>query len=94
MYKMSILFSIFLSLFAFFHIAHNPGYIKMYNFCHILSFLNTINRTINRAIEAIELAKINPTVENLSKARMWTNLVKESLKKDELQKEINKKIEK
>ena len=49
----------------------------------------TVDRTLNRAIEAIELAKINPTIDNLSKARMWTNLVKESLKKDELQDEIN-----
>ena len=48
-----------------------------------------INRTINRAVEAIELAKINPTLENLSKARMWTNLLDDSIKKDELQNEIN-----
>ena len=49
----------------------------------------TIDRTLNRAIEAIELAKSNPTIENLSKARMWSNLLKESIKKDELQNEIN-----
>lgn len=49
----------------------------------------TVDRTLNRAVEAIELAKINPTVENLSRARMWTNLAKESIKKDELQNEIN-----
>ena len=49
----------------------------------------TIDRTLNRAIEAIELAKSNPTIENLSKARMWSNLLKESIEKDELQNEIN-----
>ena len=49
----------------------------------------TIDRTLNRAIEAIKLAKINPTIENLSKARMWTNLLDDSIKKDELQSEIN-----
>lgn len=49
----------------------------------------TVDRTINRAVEAVELAKTNPTVENLSKARMWVNLLDESIKKDELQGEIN-----
>ena len=49
----------------------------------------TIDRTINRTIEAIELAKTNPTASNISKARYWTNLLKESIKKDEFQDEIN-----
>ena len=49
----------------------------------------TIDRAINRAVDAIELAKANPTVENLSKARMWSNLLDDSIKKDELQSEIN-----
>ena len=49
----------------------------------------TYDRTINRATEAIELAKTNPTVENLSQARYWSNLLKESTLKDELQNEIN-----
>lgn len=49
----------------------------------------TVDRVLNRATEAIELAKTNPTVENLSRARMWVNLVSESVKKDELQSEIN-----
>ena len=49
----------------------------------------TIDRAINRAVDAIELAKANPTVENLSKARMWINLLDDSIKKDELQSEIN-----
>ena len=49
----------------------------------------TIDRAINRAVKAIELAKTNPTVSNISEARYWTNLLKESIKKDELQSEIN-----
>ena len=44
-----------------------------------------IDRTMNKAVEAIELAKLDPTTENLSDARYWTNLLKESTKKDELQ---------
>ena len=53
----------------------------------------TVDRTINRATEAIELAKANPTVANLSRARYWTNLLKESTKKDELQEEINNNVD-
>ena len=53
----------------------------------------TVDRTINRATEAVELAKINPTRENLSLARMWTNLLRESIKKDELQSELNNNID-
>ena len=49
----------------------------------------TIDRTLNRAIEAIELAKTNPTVANISQARMWSNLLKETINKDALQDEIN-----
>ena len=49
----------------------------------------TVDRTINRAVEAIELAKTSPTVSNMSLARMWTNLLKETIKKNELQNEIN-----
>lgn len=49
----------------------------------------TIDRTINRAVEAIELARTNPTMENISIARMWTNLIEESSKKDELQDTID-----
>ena len=49
----------------------------------------TVDRAINRAVKAIELAKTNPTVSNISEARYWTNLLKESIKKDELQSEIN-----
>ena len=49
----------------------------------------TIDRTINRATETLELAKTNPTISNISKARMWSNLLKESTTKDSLQNEIN-----
>ena len=49
----------------------------------------TVDRTINRAIEALELVKANPTTGNLSNARYWVNLLNESIKKDELQGEIN-----
>ena len=49
----------------------------------------TVDRVVNRATEAIELAKINPTVANISQARMWSNLLKESTVKDELNNEIN-----
>ena len=48
-----------------------------------------IDRTMNRAVEAIELAKTNPTAVKISQARMWANLLKESAKKDELQNELN-----
>ena len=48
----------------------------------------TVDRTMNRAVEAIELAENNPTSENLANARYWTNLLRESIKKDELQSEI------
>ena len=53
----------------------------------------TVDRTINRATEAVELAKTNPTIANLSRARYWTNLLKESTKKDELQEEINNNVD-
>ena len=49
----------------------------------------TVDRVLNRAVEAIELVKINPTVANIALARMWTNLAKESIKKDGFQNEIN-----
>ena len=49
----------------------------------------TVDRVLNRAVEAIELVKINPTVANISLARMWINLAKESVKKDELQNKID-----
>ena len=49
----------------------------------------TIDRTINRATEAIELAKTNPTRENVAQARYWSNLLKESALKDEIQSEIS-----
>ena len=49
----------------------------------------TVDRTLNRAVEYSELAKTNPTINNLSKARYWNNLLKDSIKKDQLQEEVN-----
>ena len=48
-----------------------------------------VDRTLNRAVEAIELAKTNPTIENLSKARYWNNLLKDSTRKEQLQEEVD-----
>ena len=48
-----------------------------------------VDRTINRATEAIALANSNPTLENISQARYWSNLMKETIKKDELQGQID-----
>ena len=49
----------------------------------------TVDRAANRAKEAIEAAKANPTIENISQSRYWSNLMKESILKDEFQNEIN-----
>ena len=49
----------------------------------------TVDRVANRAQETVNLATSNPTVENLSKARFWTNLMKESTLKDNFQGQIN-----
>ena len=49
----------------------------------------TIDRVANRAKEYSELAKENPTIENISLARMWTNLMKESILKDEFQDSVD-----
>ena len=48
-----------------------------------------VDRTLNRAVEYTELAKANPTINNLSKARYWNNLLEDSIKKDQLQEEVN-----
>ena len=63
---------------------------------HILSTSNipcnmnvTVDRVANRAIEFIEMAKANPSTENLSQARYWVNLMSESALKEELQEDIN-----
>lgn len=53
----------------------------------------TVDRVANRAKEYSELAKTNPTIENISKARMWTNLMRESILKDEFQNNIDDIIE-
>ena len=49
----------------------------------------TVDRVANRAKEAVELAEITPTVENLAQARYWSNLMKESILKDNFQDSIN-----
>ena len=49
----------------------------------------TVDRTINKATEAIQIAKENPTIENISQARYWANLMKETIKKDEVNNQIN-----
>ena len=48
-----------------------------------------VDRTINKAVEYINLAKTNPTIENIAIARMWSNLLKDSIKKDDLQSDID-----
>ena len=49
----------------------------------------TVDRVANRAKEYSELAKVNPTIENISLARMWTNKMRESILKDEFQDNID-----
>ena len=51
-----------------------------------------VDRVANRAKEAIEVAKSNPTIENISQARYWSNLMRESILKDKFQNEINTNI--
>ena len=48
-----------------------------------------VDRTINKAIEYINLAKTSPTLDNIAIARMWINLLDDSLVKDDLQSSIN-----
>ena len=49
----------------------------------------TIDRVANRAKEFSEAAKLNPTSENIALARMWVNLMNESILKDQFQKDIS-----
>lgn len=44
-----------------------------------------VDRILNRVIEFTEKARINPTVYNISLARMWVNLMDESILKDKYQ---------
>ncbi|MBQ9000076.1 MAG: hypothetical protein IJ086_15475 [Clostridium sp.] len=48
-----------------------------------------VDRALNLAMESLEQAKSNPTIDNISITRMWANLVKESIKKDYIQNELN-----
>lgn len=49
----------------------------------------TVDRVANRAKESIELLNSNPTIDNISQARYWSNLMKESTLKDNFQSEIS-----
>ena len=49
----------------------------------------TVDRTLNIANKYVELAKTSPTIDNLSRARSWINLLDDSMIKDQLQAEIN-----
>ena len=49
----------------------------------------TVDRVANRAKEFIEIAKDNPTTYNISHARYWTNLMRESTLKDSFQSNID-----
>lgn len=48
-----------------------------------------VDRIAARAKGAVEVAKGHSTRENLSEARYWTNLMRESILKDSLQNELN-----
>ena len=48
-----------------------------------------VDRVANRALEAIERVKSEPSIENISQARYWSNLMKETLLKDDFQNELN-----
>ena len=48
-----------------------------------------VDRVANRAKEAIERAKNNTTIDNISQARYWSNLMKESILKDSFQDETD-----
>ena len=47
------------------------------------------DRALNLAVESLEQAKLNPSIDNISTTRMWANLVEESIKKDYIQNELN-----
>lgn len=49
----------------------------------------TVDRVANRAKEYSEKAKINPTIETISQARHWINLMKDSILKDNFQDTTN-----
>lgn len=48
-----------------------------------------VDRVLNRAMDYIETALNSQNIEDLSNARYWTNLLSESIKKDELQSQLN-----
>ena len=48
-----------------------------------------VDRIINKSNEAIEQALSNPTLDNISLARMWVNQIPESLLKEEMQMKLS-----
>lgn len=48
-----------------------------------------VDRVLNRAMDYTEIALNSQNIEDLSNARYWTNLLSESIKKDELQSQLN-----
>ena len=48
-----------------------------------------VDRALNRAVEATTLAQNISTIDNISQARYWNNLVKDSIRKDYLQNIVN-----
>ena len=52
-----------------------------------------VDRVVNRAKEFSEIARLNPTVQNLSQARYWVNLMRESSFKDGLQENLDNIID-
>lgn len=48
-----------------------------------------VDRVANRAKEFSDIAKLNPTAQNLSQARYWINLMRESALKDEFQENLS-----
>ena len=48
-----------------------------------------VDRALNIANKYVELAKTSPTIDNLSRARSWINLLDNSMVKEQLQAEIN-----
>lgn len=49
----------------------------------------SIDKVINIAKDKVNMARSNPSVDNLSQARYWVNLIDESIIKDQLQENIN-----
>lgn len=57
------------------------------------SMKTIVDRTANIANKYIQIAKTNPTIENISMARMWISLLKESTLKDQMQDDVTNIIQ-